>query len=311
MNELFSNLEEGNYQGDPSGAFADEHFLEQAPQPSREFRCADCNTRIPSSTEHMTYGLHSGVSIAFPDLCSVHADIRLREAEVALSAKEGDEILANLDGWLTGELRACGLSPKLLEARLDMVPAAYQDALDPKILDGIRDGRLPVTGIAFVGDNATGKSMTLSAFLWVLLRANAMRKARIKGSRLNFKGVKWIQWSDTVNLWRLEGTKIDWDARNKFVHQCMDAKLLILDDLAREGKSGKNTYMDDPACRLLDLILSTREAKNVPTWWTSNLTSVDLLTQVYGAATVRRLIGPNPIIHVKGVTPFSTRNSRP
>jgi len=299
MNEFCQNPDEDGCTDNPPGTA------------EKGYRCSDCGVRIPWPTEHKVYGLHNGASVCFPNLCTEHVDIRLREAEVALCAREGDEILKNLDEWVTGQLRACGLSRKLLEARLDRVPAPYLEFIQPKILDGIRDGRLPVIGIGFVGDNETGKSMTLSAFLRVLLTANARRNVRKKGSRFNFKGIKWVPWSDTVNLWRLEGTKIDWDARNKFVRQCMDSNLLILDDLAREGKSGDRAYMDDPSYRLLDLILSTREANNLPTWWTSNLTTVEMLTQVYGAATVRRLIAPNPIIHVTGVKPFSRQASRP
>ncbi|WP_243286041.1 hypothetical protein [Geothrix terrae] len=81
-----------------------------------------------------------------------------------------------------------------------------------------------------------------------------------------------------------------------------NASLLILDDLGRERIKGD--YSQDWGASQLDYIVNMRYREERPIIWTTNVRQTDLV-RLYGAALVRRLVEPNPMVWVEGLKPFN------
>ncbi len=114
-----------------------------------------------------------------------------------------------------------------------------------------------------------------------------------------FPKVRWSSWPDEVHWLRSHAI----NGAEERVDDLANASVLVLDDLGRERIKGD--YSQDYGASHLDYIVNRRYREERPIIWTTNVRQADLVG-LYGAALVRRLVEPNPMVWVEGLKPFNT-----
>jgi DNA replication protein DnaC len=210
------------------------------------------------------------------------------------------EFLSSYPNQILNLLWDEGMGIRGLEAKADpsMIPAAILQAVP----DGFKDGS-QVSGFGIGGGTGIGKTQAVASLLKVALGRYAERVIvpSIEGqwdSRKRFPSVCWSSWPDEVHWLRTHAIA---GAEDR-VERLATAQLLVLDDLGRERIKGD--YSQDWGASQLDYIVNARYRAELPTIWTTNVRQADLV-RLYGAAMVRRLIEPNPLVWVEGLKPFN------
>lgn len=210
------------------------------------------------------------------------------------------EFLSYYPNQILNLLRDEGMGIQGLEAKADpsKIPAAILQAVP----DGFKDGS-KVSGFGLGGGTGIGKTQAVASLLRVALSRYAERvivpsiKSRWD-ARERFPSVCWSSWPDEVHWLRANAL----GGAEDRVDRLATARLLVLDDLGRERIKGD--YSQDWGASQLDYIVNTRYRAELPTIWTTNVRQADLV-RLYGAAMVRRLIEPNPLVWVEGLKPFN------
>jgi len=231
------------------------------------------------------------------ELCATHLSERRALLDKEQREREGAEILANLPAWTRDQMARAGLRDEELNATLELIRDPIASQLSDDKVDVFLAGKLPRSGFGLSGKSNAGNTMAIAALLSEAVMARARASATTLGKELTVTSINWVCWSTQCGKWRLEGGDPNLKARSRLVRQWSTVRLLVLDDLGREGTTGGKSYMDDPCTRLLDLIVSERDATNLPTLWTSNLDEKGLVL-TYGAALHRRLERLNPAIYL-------------
>ena len=191
-----------------------------------------------------------------------------------------------------------GLQRREAHAERERIPSPILEAIPGRFRAGdLQDG----FGIG--GGTGIGKTQAIAALLIEGLTQWSERVIvpSIQGqwdSRKTFPAVRWSSWPDEVHWLRSNAV----NGAEERVERLATAHLLVLDDLGRERIKG--SYTEDWGASQLDHIINSRYRAELPTIWTTNVSQVDLV-RLYGAATVRRLIEPNPPSWVSGLKPFN------
>ncbi|GLH72055.1 hypothetical protein GETHLI_05570 [Geothrix limicola] len=191
-----------------------------------------------------------------------------------------------------------GLQRREARAERERIPGLILEAIPGRF----RAGHLEV-GFGIGGGTGIGKTQAIAALLTEGLTHWSERVIvpSIQGqwdSRKDFPRVVWSSWPDEVHWLRSNAV----NGAEERVERLAMAHLLVLDDLGRERLKG--SYTEDWGASQLDHIINSRYRAELPTIWTTNVSQVDLV-RLYGAATVRRLIEPNPLSWVTGLKPFN------
>lgn len=272
----------------------DERQLTNQPTPQVPLRkCTVCG--VDNSQGKFVHGDNPRTGVG--ELCSLHFSEHIARLEKERREREGSEILENLPEWTRDQLSRAGLRDEELKATLEDIQDPIPNLLPGDKIDTFLSGKIPRSGFGLCGTSGAGKTMAIAALLREAVMARARQYAKILGQELQITSIKWVCWPSQCGRWRLEGSDPNFKARNRLVQDCSQSRLLVLDDLGREGTTGGRTYMDDPCTRLLDLVVSERDAANLPTLWTSNLDEEGLIL-TYGAALHRRIERLNPAIYI-------------
>jgi hypothetical protein len=240
-------------------------------------------------------------------LCSEHRDEALAEFKRKKLADECSKILADADGWVTRRLAACGMRPIELQASMGEIPVKLARILHsqaPEATSELRAGRYPRKGFGLVGVARIGKTMALAALLRKCLTVYLMRKAPLVGFEVEVNGFLFVHWPSVCAKWRLEWDKDDSWVKTKLVNDLCTKPCVLIDDIAREGRSKDRSYSEDPSTLLLNKIVDDRHAHGLTTLWTSNLLP-EALETFYGSAFYERLAQLAPPIVIEGVTPIT------
>lgn len=205
----------------------------------------------------------------------------------------------NIPRWADAQLAAIGLASEERESVLDKIPQAVLDAIPAQVLTSLVAGALPVEGIGLAGIAGVGKSSAIAALIRACIIQNATCLAPFM-PLVPVKKVRWMNWPLTCHQWRLNA--LDWTVERD-IARASTAKLLILDDLARETR--RREASEDVATGHLDAIITERDRSGLVTLWTTNATEDELFDR-YGSGMVRRLLRTNPIVWLDGALPVST-----
>lgn len=191
-----------------------------------------------------------------------------------------------------------GLQTREAKADLLKVPAPLLQAIPAKFRAGD-----PGNGFGIGGGTGIGKTQAIASVLVDVLGQWAERVIvpTIQDEfdqRKRFPSVRWSCWPDEVHWLRSHAV----NGAEERVERLATASLLVLDDLGRERIKGD--YSQDWGASQLDHIINARYRAELPIIWTTNIRQADLVG-LYGAATVRRLIEPNPMTWVDGLRPFN------
>lgn len=187
------------------------------------------------------------------------------------------------------EARIKKISPSVLRA----IPAEIRQTLSTGSLD-LPEGR----GIGLAGPTSIGKTFTLGAFirgwLWVWQDRAVEHHDWTDGQLPNPRGlVVWLTWP-RVFSW-LQGHAIDVEAVMAFRRASVRAKLLVIDDLGREGVSSRTSGVAF-GHRVLDDVLSVRYDRKLPVMWCTN--NHDEFNQIYDSALLARLFDASPVMPI-------------
>jgi hypothetical protein len=257
---------------------------------------------------HQEISINADASTPYSSaLCEEHRKERVnllhRDEEVDPPTQR---VKPNWEEWILSELAGCGLRPVELRATFDRVPPQLLQHIPDRILQTMMKGRFTRPAFGLVGVSDTGKTMTLAALIKHVAQTQIPKEQWQPELDFHWRHhLLWVNWPSQVARFRLEGAEPDMEAREKLVRLWSTVRFLVLDDLGREGTSAGRSYLDDPCIRLLDYVLSERDANHRITYWTSNLGEPELVN-LYGAATYRRLIRLNPPICTDGVPPQSS-----
>ncbi len=166
-----------------------------------------------------------------------------------------------------------------------------------------RKGRLH-PGFGIGGGVGVGKTQAVASIVKDALAGYAEReiipalKDELDLYQDLFPSVRWSSWPDEAHWLRSHAI----NGAEERVEALANASLLILDDLGRERIKGD--YSQDWGASQLDYIVNMRYREERPIIWTTNVRQTDLV-RLYGAALVRRLVEPNPMVWVEGLKPFN------
>ena len=196
-----------------------------------------------------------------------------------------------------------GLQRHEFAAEPGKIPISVIEAIPQRF----KDGNLSV-GFGLGGGTGIGKTQAVAGLLIQGLvtfgRTEIEPNILESGERRkNFPCVCWSSWVDEVHWLRSHAIS---GAEDR-VGRLATASVLVLDDLGRERIKGD--YTQDYGTSQLDFIINSRYRAGLSTIWTTNVPIEDLVT-LYGAAMVRRLNEPNPMVWVKDHMPFN-RIKRP
>lgn len=206
---------------------------------------------------------------------------------------ETREVMADLDGWVTGQLKRLGLASREAKAVMTKVNPQILDKLPKGPAKAVVAGEVPVAGFGLGGNTDGGKSMAVAAILREGLTAWAKRELP-KNPKTKPGWFLWASWPDEVT-W-LRNHAIDPAAALR-IEDLAQVPLLILDDLGRERIKG--SYADDWAASQLDSIVNARYREELVTIWTTNVKEAVLAKDLYGGALMRRLTAENPLTWIE------------
>lgn len=191
-----------------------------------------------------------------------------------------------------------GLHRREANADLLRIPEPIIRAIPAKFRAGSLEGGFGIGGGTGIGKTQAIASTLLDALgQWAeRVIVPSIKSEYEQGKR--FPAVRWSCWPDEVHWLRshaINGAEVRVECLAK-------AGLLVLDDLGRERIKGD--YSQDWGASQLDYVIDYRYRAELPIIWTTNVRQADLVG-LYGAATVRRLIEPNPMIWVDGLKPFN------
>lgn len=155
-------------------------------------------------------------------------------------------------------------------------------------------------GFGLHGATAVGKSFAIASYVrrwfWLWLDRAVEHWDWSDGQMPDPSGwVTWVTWPRAYS-W-LQGHALQGSVVDAFTKNAARARLLVLDDLGREGTAAKASGVPF-AHRVLDDVLSLRYDRELPVIWTSN--NADEFAQVYDAALVSRIYDAAPIVQVAG-----------
>jgi len=155
-------------------------------------------------------------------------------------------------------------------------------------------------GFGLHGATAVGKSFAIASYVrrwfWLWLDRAVEHWDWSDGQMPDPSGwVTWVTWPRAYS-W-LQGHALQGSVVDAFTKNAARARLLVLDDLGREGSAAKASGVPF-AHRVLDDVLSLRYDRELPVIWTSN--NADEFAQVYDAALVSRIYDAAPIVQVAG-----------
>ena len=235
--------------------------------------------------EHLHANREGGCWICEQETRRVEAVAKFRESREKL-------ILELL--WDEGR----GLQNREAGAELSKIPKPILQAIPWEF----RDGK-SWDGFGIGGGTGIGKTQAIASVLRAALNqwADRVIVPSIRNEydqRKAFPSIRWSCWPDEVHWLRSHAI----NGAEERVDHLATAQLLILDDLGRERIKGD--YSQDWGASQLDFIVNSRYRAELPIIWTTNVRQSDLVG-LYGAAMVRRLIEPNPMIWVDGLKPFN------
>lgn len=188
-------------------------------------------------------------------------------------------------------------------ARVDQIQNQVKQMLPGDFRTAMADWSLPFPGgkaFGLHGATAVGKSFAIASYvrrwLWIWLDRAVEHWDWSDGQMPDPSGwVTWVTWPRAYS-W-IQGHALQGDVVDSFKKQASRARLLVLDDLGREGAAAKSTGAPF-AHRVLDDVLSLRYDRELPIIWTSN--NANEFSQVYDAALVSRIFDAAPIVQVGG-----------
>ena len=275
---------------------------DQAPAQRAILTCELCGF----TNEEHAWRVHHDVNENLT-ICAKCTDKRREAQRVERLAKEEKQLLANGgEQWIASKLKACGMRPLEIGASLAKVPSLIRNALKeqvPEALKAMMSGYHPNKGFGLVGTSRIGKTLADTALVRQMFKAYLEREAPVIGFEVDVKQFMFVSWPSLCAKWRLDWDGKDSRLRVKMVKQLSTKRLVLIDDLGREGRASGRTYLDDPCTLLLNEIISERHAHNRPMLWTSNL-SPDGLMDYYGAALYGRLEELAAPIEIVDAIPF-------
>jgi DNA replication protein DnaC len=228
------------------------------------FVCSDCG----KTTEPIRVPFKDDYWIAIKH-CPACEEKQMKSQEQAEVLQTIDRIASDVDGVLVSR----GITPKLLQARIEKVPEKLQQLLD------ISDG-------AFIyGPPGTGKSFLLAA---VLRKAamDAIEHARRVVGALTFRTLPYfVNVNDLMQRLRLAslGKNENGEDDASIIRLYTNYPVLLLDDI---GVRRSTQFMED----CLYEIINTREQYLRPTFFTSNYSLKELAARIE-PRTVSRIAG--------------------
>lgn len=189
-------------------------------------------------------------------------------------------------------------------AKISGIPAQFMEALPKDVLQCLMDGVLDLPdgkGFGLDGAVAVGKTCAVGALVKRALWAWLDRAPEFwdwADGRLPYPTgcVLWVTWP-RVFSW-LQAHAVKQDEVGVLIKAMTRCKILVLDDLGREGVTRSAASGTPYALRILDDIVSLRYDSERPLLWTSN--NFSEFNQLYDAACISRLVEMAPLISVSG-----------
>lgn len=197
-----------------------------------------------------------------------------------------------------------GIPEKIAQAaRVNRIPEEIRRQLPSTFRKAMAEGSLVFPGgkgFGLDGDVAVGKTYAVAAYvrrwLWSWFDRAVEHWDWADGQLPDARGlVTWATWPRTYS-W-IQAHAIEGEAISAFTRIATKARLLILDDLGREGMPAKPAGVPF-AHRVLDDLISLRYDRALPVIWTAN--NAKEFSKFYDAALVSRLLDGSPMIRVEG-----------
>jgi len=226
--------------------------------------------------------------------------------KVQLSEKDHQDLRDYLRKWVEKSEIFYGVEvPKRLQgaAWKDVLPGV-EEAIPATILNTIKDGFIPDKGFGLLGGIGVGKSGAMASLFCRMVSRRAWRLAgSVQDRNVPSKPLEgmWVDWMMTFSDLQMRATEEGFASRLQ--DRMVGVDLLILDDLGRESLPRSAAEGATPfGHRILNNVITKRNASQKPVWWTSNV-SVEDLVNLYDGSMLSRLMEDNPPMKICGEVP--------
>jgi hypothetical protein len=239
-----------------------------------------------------------------PEKCMVSVDRHVPMSYAPAPPRIPDSFEADLEHHVEHYLLASGMTAEHLRAVISKVPVELTGALTgvaTATMNTLLDGEFPERGILLGGGAGGGKTSAIAAGIIGFVTNRMRLLAPLRGWRdvLDSNDFQWLDWPEQYAAWN--HPKFEWHLDNA-VHQFgTQVRLLVVDDVSAETPF--KTFGRDQGTTALERVIALRDSNRLPTFFTTNMESSDMLFERYGDRTGRRIERLNDAFYIKDL-PF-------